>query len=207
VIEESVTSFLQKEFEETYHSFYAMEMENLPSTVALEWPHVRINVSFAGNVIFVLSGLPEDSELHCLQWKLLVDYYEPQFEDLVDFNETRGNLELDFIQFGNNIICPPIDHKDDDGLALDGDEDANDGGTMAADIEISKSQPKGEVSINLKEFLLSWQFMCAVLGTVILPMFVCLGCVCRKSRKVQTQRLNVEKYKRDNCSTDSSATS
>ena len=218
LLEDSVSSFLHQKFEETYRPFYAMEMENHPSSAEVEWPNVRINVSFTGNFIFVLSGnLPENSELHCLQRHFLLEDYQLEFEDLVNNTEEIGEVELDFIHFEADMFCPPIDHykwdddyavvgkKSDDGYVIDHDKSDNDDGNKETATETTRSQPK-EKSINLKEFLLSWEFLCIVLATVVLPMLVCLGCVHHKTWKLRRiQNSTSVKSKRDSDSSRKTA--
>lgn len=204
VIEESVESFLHMELEESYRFFYGLELETMPSSTALEWPNVRINVSFAGSFVFVLSGvIPEDSELHCLQQELLLDSYVSEYEDLVEFNET-GVVELDYIDFGDEVVS--CSQMDDDDAIRDGtgDQETDDGKmdkNTQSTAQSSSRQPE-EKSINLKDFLLSREFLFGALGTLLLAMLVCFGCVCRQTRKVRRrQKPKADKNKRRRSST------
>ncbi|CAJ1942460.1 unnamed protein product [Cylindrotheca closterium] len=205
VVEDSVGSFLQTEFEQAYRFFYALELDKLPSSAELEWPFVRVNVSFAGSFVFVLSGvIPEDSELHCLQQEVLLDSYVSEYENLVEFNET-GAVELDYIDFGNNVVsCTNVD--DDDTPITDAtadqetDDDKVDKSAEPA-TQRSDRQPEAK-SINLKEFVLSREFMFAALATVLLPMLICLGCFWRQTTKVVRRRESkADKNERDRSST------
>jgi hypothetical protein len=147
---------------------------------------VRINVSFAGNFVFVLSGvIPGNSELHCLQQEVLLDSYVSEYEDLVEFNRT-GAVELDHIDFGDNVLsCTEMDDDDATGDQETDDDKMDENAEPAA--QTSDREPKAK-SINLKEFVLSREFMYGVLATVLLPMLVCLGCVYRQTRKVWRRR-------------------
>lgn len=207
VIEASVESFLQTEFEEAYRFFYAFEFERLATHAELEWPevHVKITVSFAGNFIFVLSGkIPGESELHCLQQELLLDLYVAEYEDFVGFD--TGVVELDYIDFGDSVVSC-TDMMDDDDAITDDHETENDKMDESTKLVAGPSGRQSKTkSISRKEFIVSREFIFLVLATVLLPMLICLGCFYRQTMKVwKTKDLKAARNKRDSSSTRKTA--